>query len=487
MLEINEFQRILQQLLPNEDRDDIIQFATLLLQLAKGIPPTESVASGMANRSQLINYSKKLRGVNMTAENTLISFGDNSQLGDVTFRDIAGGNIVTFNLHINSDIHVHANLLINVPNIPHHLIARNEYIASIKATLLHSDEKIVGLHGMGGIGKTTTASLIAHDDEIRSAFPDSIIWITLGQETNILYRQNQLIISLSKDSHLFQDIQQGTAILSKILSGKKCLIIIDDVWSIEQLQAFPIANTLSKLLITTRNSSIIRAIGAVSISIDKFDKEQSLNLIEKASKISMSELPKEAFQILDYCENLPFALALVGSIMLEKPERWKSILRRFANRDFAKINLSTAHYPYSNVFEMIDVSVNHLDKEIRSRFFDLAIFPEDSVIPISALVSFWGTIGLDEDDVQDILQSLEDKSLVSRYDYKNVMMHDLYIEYVRSRIGITLTFKERMREKFGDGTKVKKYAIQHLHHHLIMADEGERLATILLRLGHKPL
>jgi NB-ARC domain len=55
----------------------------------------------------------------------------------------------------------------------------------------------VGVQGMGDIGKTVLATALAHDSEVRRAFPGGIYWLTLGQNTNLLDLQNQLLRQLT--------------------------------------------------------------------------------------------------------------------------------------------------------------------------------------------------------------------------------------------------------------------------------------------------
>jgi WD40 repeat protein len=54
-----------------------------------------------------------------------------------------------------------------------------------------------GVQGMGGIGKTVLAAALAHDSEVRQAFPDGIYWLTIGQKPNLLDLQNQLLRQLT--------------------------------------------------------------------------------------------------------------------------------------------------------------------------------------------------------------------------------------------------------------------------------------------------
>ena len=55
----------------------------------------------------------------------------------------------------------------------------------------------MAISGMGGIGKTVLASALAHDTEVREAFPDGIYWLTFGQNPNLLGLQNQLLRQLT--------------------------------------------------------------------------------------------------------------------------------------------------------------------------------------------------------------------------------------------------------------------------------------------------
>ena len=67
---------------------------------------------------------------------------------------------------------------------PHHL-RRPEYFTALKEALLRATDQAVGiagtrmgLHGMGGIGKTVLAIDLVNDDEVRRAFADGIFWLT---------------------------------------------------------------------------------------------------------------------------------------------------------------------------------------------------------------------------------------------------------------------------------------------------------------------
>jgi hypothetical protein len=91
--------------------------------------------------------------------------------------------------------------LYGVPDLPPHYLPREADLAGLKRKLLSGDAsvaitgqgKAVGIQGMGGIGKTVLAAALAHDSEVRQAFPDGIYWLTVGQKPNLLDLHNQLL------------------------------------------------------------------------------------------------------------------------------------------------------------------------------------------------------------------------------------------------------------------------------------------------------
>ena len=79
----------------------------------------------------------------------------------------------------------------------------------------------MGVQGMGGIGKTVLAAALAHDSEVRQAFPDGIYWLTVGQKPNLLDLQNQLLRQLTGSKETLTTEQEAKDALREALEGRR--------------------------------------------------------------------------------------------------------------------------------------------------------------------------------------------------------------------------------------------------------------------------
>lgn len=132
--------------------------------------------------------------------------------------------------------------LIAVPSmdaIAPHLIRQSDRIRALRDALLSDlqskpvgitgEQPRVGLHGMGGIGKSVLACVLAHDRQVRQSYPDGIFWLPFGQQPNLVQLQRNVAKALG-DEGAFENDAQGRAKLRELLLEKAALLICDDVW-----------------------------------------------------------------------------------------------------------------------------------------------------------------------------------------------------------------------------------------------------------------
>ncbi len=344
----------------------------------------------------------------------------------------------------------------------------------------------VGVLGMGGIGKSFLVSMLAQDKEVQCAFPDGVFWITLGQNPDLKLRQRDLVKMLGDNSPVFQDLQQSKVYLSELLKDKNCLLIIDDVWNSSHAEPFDVLCSPSRMVITSRDSKLINDFNAQPFEIKLLSEQQAIALLALRSGQHEENLPDEAYEVARECGYLPLALAMVGSMVRGKPNRWENILYKLRNADLEKITAKFPDYEHPNLLKAIQVSVEALEIHIQLRYFDFAVFAEDTPIPEATLQLFWESEGLDEYDTQDTLDLLESRSLLQKDEQGRYTLHDLQYDYVCKQLDNLRTLHNRLLNGYAkqctNGWHTGKndgYFFENLVYHLDQAGRNEELYKLL--------
>ncbi|MFQ6655677.1 hypothetical protein Gotur_026127, partial [Gossypium turneri] len=135
----------------------------------------------------------------------------------------------------------------------------------VKVLTKESGCKVVTIWGMGGLGKTTLAKKIYHHRQVIDYF-DHLAFVYVSQpcrKRNVWEDILSGFKTLDKEDRKITD-EALAGKLCKTLEDKKCLVILDDVWTSEAWDslkpAFPVAtgrDSNSKILLTSRNKGIV--------------------------------------------------------------------------------------------------------------------------------------------------------------------------------------------------------------------------------------
>ena len=212
-------------------------------------------------------------------------------------------------------------------------------------------------------------------------------------------------------------------------SDKDCLVVLDDVWNVDDVDVFDCLSEKCQLLITTRNVNVVRGSRGVVYELGIMEQDKSRELLCQGAGIKSDELSgispkihKILEELLTQCRGLPLALSLVGSNLngTQSEQAWKDILDGFTT-DLEEIRsmFPTGEYPYDNIIQAMNVSFKHLEKREQEKFLDFAIFPEDTSIPSDVLELFWslegaGRTSCNPRQSRRILDALERKSMIQK-------------------------------------------------------------------------
>ncbi len=276
----------------------------------------------------------------------------------------------------------------------------------------------VGVHGMGGIGKSVLANMLARDTEVRRAFPDGIFWVPLGvmkaqeAESKLMQLQRNVAGAFADNVYL-DNVAQGRAKLGELLAGKAVLLILDDVWERAHAEAFDVLAARCRAVITTRDAGLVTSLGGAQHQVQLFTQIESLNLLAGATGVNPGDLPPEAREIVHECGFLPLAVALCAG-MVKRGVAWAGILARLKQAALESIaDRNAANAQHLNLWTAMKVSVDSLTPDEQQRYVELAVFPNDKTVAEAAVRTLWQHTGkLDEFACEDLLLSLSERSLI---------------------------------------------------------------------------
>ncbi|KAG6679477.1 hypothetical protein I3842_14G133000 [Carya illinoinensis] len=311
-----------------------------------------------------------------------------------------------------------------MPNI---LIHDNQKIVGINSrveemmNLLHmesNDVRFVGIHGMGGVGKTTLAEIIYYRVSSDCRFEGSSFISFNGEKStapDLASLQMQLLEGIMQERIEVSDPHKGIEMIRSRMQNKKVFIVLDNVDNDEQLKALAGDHNWfgpgSRVIITCRDSHLLK--------INKVNDMYAVQLLQPADALQLFSLsafdethPPEDYKDLsmdfvNYAGDLPLALKVLGRFLFGRTINvWKCA------RDNLKGNTP------KEISDILQISFDGLGESQKKLFLDVACF-SDQWIDFKKIYS------------ADVIEVLIDKSLVSKDDVyfkERLTMHDLLKE-----------------------------------------------------------
>ncbi|KAK9742280.1 hypothetical protein RND81_03G161100 [Saponaria officinalis] len=276
-------------------------------------------------------------------------------------------------------------------------------------SVLVGHKKVVVVHGMGGIGKSTLARELFHHAPLKEHF-DGIAWAYISQQLQLGTVCREILLQIIPESdtqqrNVVQELQdsQLPGKLYEMLKQQRFLIVIDDVWFARDWlalsPAFPLNDTScgSTLLITTRNQQILCDVNDDLLfyyEVKLLSLENCWQLLQKKANFRIDERtdPKKielGAKMLEHCNGHPFAITVLGGVLATKKslDEWQSVF------DNLTYHLQ-GDESYSGVYEVLAMSYYELPYNTKPCFLHLLNFPEDYEIPLERLYHLWIANGI---------------------------------------------------------------------------------------------
>lgn len=384
-----------------------------------------------------------------------------------------------------------------VDTLPPHYLSRAEpldrlnklvFPDSSQPIVITASKGVTALEGMAGIGKSVLATAFARACGTRRRFNHGVIWLRLGRKPGLTKILAFAALALNDDPGKYLDPQAGSARLSQALANRNCLLILDDVWKMEDAE--PILNALGigcRALITTRDSGLALALGARELPLDVMTGDEALTLLSLWSDHAVAQLPAQAREVAIRCGNLPLAIAMIGAMVKNKPSsRWSDVLSLMQHADLESIHQRFPNYPYPDLLRAMEVSVRALKPKARDRYMDFGVFPNNTPVPEAVIEVYWRPLGLNPAVTHQFIDLFVDRSLMRRDPARRLSLHDLQLDYVRKQCSDLPSLHHRLLAAYQAQCKAgwhtgpnDGYYFSHLLHHLIEAGRGDEVHGVL--------
>ncbi|XP_057810295.1 putative late blight resistance protein homolog R1B-16 [Salvia miltiorrhiza] len=252
--------------------------------------------------------------------------------------------------------------------------------------------QIIPIVGMGGSGKTTLARTVYEERLIKEHF-DICAWATISQEYVIrdIFAVVLRQFNIGVDDNLSEDELGGK--LYRHLYGRRYLIIMDDMWSIDAWERvrnyFPNNKNGSRIVVTTRLSDMASTLPNSNIlGMELLDEAHSWELLSKTvfgkegCPLELEEIGKK---IGKSCKGLPLSIVVVGGLLAKSKhtrECWEDIGE---NLNASVLNLEDDE----RCLKILYMSYKQLPIHLKPCFLYMGVFPEDEEIAISGLIKYW--------------------------------------------------------------------------------------------------
>ncbi|KAH7665985.1 P-loop containing nucleoside triphosphate hydrolase protein [Dioscorea alata] len=309
---------------------------------------------------------------------------------------------------------------------------------------------IIGIWGLGGVGKTTLLEKINQSlllDNINMGF-DHVLFIEASQNTQL----EELRKEIAKKLYLAPDAGQQD--IFNALKTKNIVLLLDNIWKPVDLVGLGNINPFRddddstkpynyKVIFTTRSEDVCAQMRASQrIKVECLEPDEAWALFKHNVNLAVIEsdekLKEIAWQVMEKCGSLPLALQVVCKSMSNRNtvQEWEDILSSLKNS-----GTEVVQGVQQSLLPILKSSYDNLPRNIKECFLCASILLWS--LHKDALLECWMGLGLFGDFVnlqqaydaaRHIFKKLEESCLLYSSDDASIRLHDLIYEMAELKI-----------------------------------------------------
>ena len=335
-----------------------------------------------------------------------------------------------------------------VPRVPSLLIGRDGDLDQLRALLgvygrdaAQMTPPCVVIHGWPGVGKTSLTAALANDQALAEAFPDGILWASLGEKPDLLAELVAWGEALkAEDIPNWKTVDIASHKIASLIKDKSILLIVDDVWETNHARPFLCVGNKGAVVTTTRHKFIASTLVPDQKSIYNLrvlNEHASVQLLAHLAPNVIQSHQASCVQLVNALEGLPLAIQVAGrllesegylgfdveDLLVELRETTK-LLELQAPAEFADLLNNTT----PTVASLLKRSIDRLDPHYQELFAYLGAFaPKPATFSVEAMKLAWNVT-----NPKPIIKLFVDRGLLEPSGQLRFQMHALLAMLARS-------------------------------------------------------
>ncbi|GKV50707.1 hypothetical protein SLEP1_g57404 [Rubroshorea leprosula] len=187
--------------------------------------------------------------------------------------------------------------------------------------LMGDEVGMIGVCGIGGVGKTTIMENLHNDLQKETRF-QKVIWVTVSHPLNVFKLQKKIADAMGKRLRDNEEVKMRAAALMEIMTRMRYVVILDDVWQKFSLKevGIPDSNVQNgcKVVVTSRSIEVCSYLHCKIVKVKPLSQKESLKLFLDTVGDGVLQVPRleEVLKlIVEECADLPLAIVVIAGSM----------------------------------------------------------------------------------------------------------------------------------------------------------------------------